>query len=374
MPVNYHQPSVTALFDAMPAPLLTFGVTGLVTSANKAARNHPGRPVEAMSGVPIIKALVADITLGKIKIPYEADIELFDGLRLHGQFMAGPAGLDIAFVGQADASGVSGRERLNLGEIIALLRDEISPPMGKLEGLLKQVTGSELGENLEQAAAALNLRLKRLADLVEVFGDEVAIARDRIEILPLMQSVCSKLQTKAEPLGVYFDLQLPETTLPPVYGNAKLVERALHECLDNAITHSRREVNAQQKLAVDIRFTLSGEHVLISVRNKGATTLKVGKEAVQPFTAAKATAAPAVGGASAAPTATPRLGLPLVQRIVALHGGNMRMKTSDTDVHVLLEFPTGAPHRGQAQLDMAQAQRYAEDLAQLMSRRKKEVV
>jgi len=46
----------------------------------------------------------------------------------------------------------------------------------------------------------------------------------------------------------------------------------------------------------------------------------------------------------------------------------------DDEVRVLMEFPTGAPQRAQSQLDIAQIQRYATDLAQLMSRRKKEVV
>jgi len=58
---------------------------------------------------------------------------------------------------------------------------------------------------------------------------------------------------------------------------------------------------------------------------------------------------------------------------VGLHGGNMRMSIVDgEDTRVMIEFPTGAPQRGQANLDMEQAQRYAADLAQLMQRRKKE--
>ncbi len=55
MAVNLHQPSVYALFEAMPIPLLTLGVSGLVTYANSAAKQHPGRPVESMSGKPVIK-------------------------------------------------------------------------------------------------------------------------------------------------------------------------------------------------------------------------------------------------------------------------------------------------------------------------------
>ena len=67
-----------------------------------------------------------------------------------------------------------------------------------------------------------------------------------------------------------------------------------------------------------------------------------------------------------------RLGLPLVKRIVALHGGNLRFgAVGDDTVQMLVEFPTGAPHRGGARLDIEQAQLYAQDLAKLLSRRKK---
>lgn len=381
MPVNYHQPSVTALFDAMPAPMLTFGVSGQVTSANSAARNHPGNPVQAMNGAGTIKALIADITLGKIKIPYRASIEVMNGLQLHGQFMAGPAGLDVAFVADMDAAqaGVQA-PALKLKDVMALLRAELLPPVAKFDTTLQALSqtliegsvAAEQTDALQRTGQALGMRLKRLSDLVDVFGDEVALAHDRIEILPLMQMVCTKLDTKAQSLGVYFEIQPPEQTLPPLYGNAKLIERALSECLDNAITHSRQEVTAKQKLAVHIQFTLSGEHVLISVRNKGATALRIGKEEIPPFPAQKTMPSTPVPTAPAAPA--PRLGLALVQRIVSLHGGAMRIKSSDSDVHVLLEFPTGAPNRGQQHLDMAQAQRYAADLAQLMSRRKKESV
>jgi hypothetical protein len=32
MAINYHQPSVNAMLDAMPLPVLTFGVNGAVTT------------------------------------------------------------------------------------------------------------------------------------------------------------------------------------------------------------------------------------------------------------------------------------------------------------------------------------------------------
>jgi signal transduction histidine kinase len=363
MATNYHQPSVNALLDTMPLPVLTFGVNGLLTYANSAAKIHPGRPVDAMSGKPVIKALVRDITLGKIKLPYVAEVELVGGLRMKGQFMSGLSGLDIAFVGSADAKGPVKAERKSLADIIALLRDEVDPPLKRLTGMLGDLPQSPEGAKLEEAAQALSQRLRRLGDLVAVFGESVLNIDDRVELVPLVQAVCNELKPKAMAMRVHFDITEPSQTLPPIYGNAELIHRAFYECFDNALTHSRKEVSRQQDLGVKIGYTFSGEHILVSVRNRGAIPEEEkGIETRDVFSTNKS-ANPGSG----------RIGLPLVQRIVGLHGGNMRMTTVDDDeVRVLMEFPTGAPQRGQAQLDIAQAQRYATDLAQLMSRRKKE--
>ena len=153
--------------------------------------------------------------------------------------------------------------------------------------------------------------------------------------------------------------------MPPLYGNAALIRRALYECFDNAVANSRREVNSNQNLGVKVAFTLTGEHVLIAVRNQGALPEEEkGVETREIFARHAAVAGKESNG---------RVGLPLARRIVELHGGNMRLTAvGDDEVRVMMEFPTGAPLRGKAQLDIAQAQRYAADLAQLMSRRKKE--
>lgn len=368
MAVNFHQPSVYALFDAMPAPLLTFAVSGLVTYANPAAKQHPGQPVESLSGNPVIKSLVAAATLGKLKLPYTAKVEVANGQHLEGQFMAGPAGLDIAFLARTDTEGAVaiGRKpaQMSLKSVIELLRDELMPPMNLLSRQLQALPRDASNTPLEQATQALQQRLLRLADLVEVFGNDVLNVDDRIEPASLLRQVCNDLGERAAKMGVRFDLSEPEQTLPPIYGNQQLVQRAFVECLENAMLHSRKEISTGQTLTVQIRFALSGSHVLIAVRNRGASQLRMtAQDAVRPFMTQGAGSAEAV----------PRLGLPLVQRIVSLHGGNMRLSNVDDDsTQVLIEFPTGAPMRGQEQLGITQAQRYAKDLAQLMSRRKKE--
>jgi hypothetical protein len=370
MAVNFHQGSVFALFDATPVPLLTFGVNGEVTYANRAATVHPGRPLEAMNGHTVIRSLVADATLGKLKLPYRAEIEVAGGQRLSGTFMPGPAGLDIAFVGDlpdspAGAAGGSSN-MMQLKDIIEMLRDEVGPHIQHLRAQLKALDASPANKNLDHAALGLSRRLQRLAELVEVFGEDVLRTQDRIELPEVFDAVRGELASQAAELGVHIELQLPVQTLPPIYGNERLIQRALYECLDNALIHSRKQVNGAQSLKVEVRFNVWGEHVLVSVRNQGATGIKLsGNDTLNPFVAP-----PPKGSAE---ESTVRLGLPLVQRIVGLHGGQMRVSTADADtVQVLLEFPTGAPQRGQKDLSLAQAQRYAQDLAQLMSRRKKE--
>lgn len=363
MAVNFHQPSVYALFDAMPVTVMTFSVSGIVTYANATAKRHPGNPLETMNGNATIKALVADATLGKLKLPYTATIALENEISIEGQFMPGPAGLDIAFVAKAPTAegGGAGQTPLRLKQIMGLLRDELMPPLSLLDRQLQ--TASAPNRGIALASQGVQQRIARLADLVEVFGNEVLDANDRIDPNVLIQNTCDELQAEANRLGVIFKTAGMASVLPPIYGNAKLLHRALIECLQNALTHSRKEVRGDQKLTVDIKLNCTGEHVLITIRNQGASKVVVNTQ----------NPVPPVGSTPTA-EAGPRLGLPLAQRIVSLHGGQMRLSNKEDEgaTQVLLEFPTGAPIRGQETLALSQAQRYAEDLAKLISRRKKE--
>lgn len=366
---NLNISAVNALFDASPLPLLLFNVSGRVAFANKAALGHPGKPNEAMNEQSVIKQLIADATLGRVKLPYDANIQMVDGTLMHGRFMVGPSGLDIAFVMLPEEDEGYSTQGMKLKDVIELLQAEVTPPIQYLLSQVKALTPS--GEpKLSQAAEILQQRLSRLMDLVQVFGEDMVNSNDRIELPALVQTVCAELGPRVAEKGVTFKIAEPKQTLPPIYGNQRLLQRAFYECLDNAVTYSRKQTDAALGLDVEIRYTFAGQHILISIRNRGATELKiVNQQKLRPFTE------PSKVGLSTddEKKESPRLGLPLVQRIVALHGGNMRLNTVDTDtVQILMEFPTGAPVRGNKDLDKAQAEAYAKDLAQLMSRRKKD--
>jgi hypothetical protein len=68
-------------------------------------------------------------------------------------------------------------------------------------------------------------------------------------------------------------------------------------------------------------------------------------------------------------TARERIGFELCRRVLTLHGGMLREEVEDGLRHFLIDLPTGAPHQAETQqIDIAQAQRYASDLAVLMAR------
>ena len=367
MQQNYHQPAVNGLLDAIPVPILTFDVNGRVTMSNRAAKAHPGKPVEVINGLPIIRALARDISLGKIKLPYSATLQLTGGMKVKGSFLNGLSGLDVSLflepieaVETAAPSAPQGGA--DVKQVVALVRDELKPHMQALSSRLANCDASPKTEELERAVESLQARLNRLNDLVNVFGNNVLHIDDRIEIPPTIQSVCDEIRPRANAKGVLIEIKPPQDTLPPLYGNAEMIRRALFECIDNAVTHSRREVRGGAPLKVGVAFNLTGEHVLVVVRNEGA--LPPESHGIETRDALKA-------GGTASQSVNGRLGLPLVERILGMHGGNIRINNSgDDEVRVIMEFPTGAPRRGQAQLDNEQAQRYAHDLAQLMKQRK----
>ena len=214
MATNFHQPSVLALYDAMPVPMITFGVNGVATYANRAARIHPDKPVEAMSGRVVIKNLAQAITLGKVKLPFQTEVGVSEGHKMKGVFMAGPSGLDIAFVAalpeaEVAHAGPGIQSRMGLEQIIELLQDEVGPPMRKLTGLLSKLPESDEGTQLELAANDVRERLHRLADLLAVFGEEAMLMDDRMDLGALVAQTVEDLKPKALQSKVRFEVRAP---------------------------------------------------------------------------------------------------------------------------------------------------------------------
>jgi signal transduction histidine kinase len=350
------------IFELMPVAVLNFSVEGKVLYANRAAAVHPGKPAESMNNKAVIKLLLRDMALGKVKLPFVTDVELAGAVKVKGVFTHGFTGLETAFIETRTTTTLAKPKESVLAEVIALLKDDLALPLRQVSNALDKLPESPESTELQEAADALKQRINRTADLIAVFGDELLVTDDRIDLAELVASTCAELAPKAAQRKVNFAVKAPTDQLPPIYGNAKIIRRAVTECLENAIQHSRQQVGRSQPLVIRVGIALTGNYLLISITNLGAMPDQ--SKGIE-------TRDSALGNSTT--HAAGRLGLPLAERIVNLHGGNMRISAvGDDEVRVLLEFSTGNLHRGQAQLDIAQAQRYAADLAELMTRSKKE--
>ena len=374
MATSMHPNSVIGLLNAMGTPLLTFAVNGKVNFSNQAAKMHPSHPLESLNGNPVVRTVIAEAMTGKIKLPHGEHIKVGEQT-LSCRFMQGPAGNDIACVVVGYSGEIHQADRFaKLQDVMESLRNDIMPPMSKLTSQLRTLKDQHRGRDDSEppALTAVNdlfERMKRLYELIGVFGDQVAGAFDRIDVLQTLNLVLAEMMPAAIKSKVDFDLVFPEYTLPPIYGSPVMIRRALFESIDQAIKEARKEVDPKAEVTVQVRLALQGQHVLVFVKSKGAKVaaaqekIELKKLRTLNLMVSEDTAFHFKQVA--------KLGLPLIERIVHLHGGGMRKQNSDGDaVELMLELPTGEPHRNSmGGMMQEQLKLFAQELSKLKGRK-----
>ncbi|MDP2263431.1 MAG: ATP-binding protein [Hydrogenophaga sp.] len=366
------------LLDLIDSPLMLFSEAGHVVFANQAAKLMESRPALVLGSDPNVRNIAGAIAQGKIVPETTLQVEALSDrgvTKLDCRFAPKPIAGLVAMAVRVAASQATGGEpavteapvdqRLSLQQIMELLRGDLLPPIQDVieKARTAQPTESVLG--LKDSLAALTERLDRMVDLVDVFGEDVLITDERVLMVDLVRSTCQELAPIVRGHRVSFVFKGDKEDLPPVYGSQKMIRRAIYECLHNAVVHARKSIDATQQVGVEIGFRASGHHLLVSVSNMGAlSAAALTLHASALFKPALHEEAPK---ANEAPVM--RIGLPLAQRILQLHGGRLRIEQDTTqELEVMLELPTGAPRRNTHHLDMLQAQIYAEDLSKLLAR------
>lgn len=368
------------LLDLINSPLLLFSDDGHVVFANQAAKQLDSRPALVLGSDPNVRELVKAIAQGKIVTHNELRVEALsdNGIaqllcRCAPKPIAGLVAMAVTAQAPAPENDPAesaletpgADQRLSLQQIMELLRSELLPPV---QDVLVHTRAAPVPEpllGLKDSLHGLTERLDRLVDLVDVFGEDVLIGDDRMMMVDLVRSVCLELSPLVRAKGVSIVFNGDKDDLPPIYGSSRLVRRAVLECIHNAVLHARSEINPSQQVGVEIGFRSSGQHLLVSISNMGALS------ASALVRHAAAIFKPAVLDNGKQDNAPPvmRIGLPLAQRILQLHGGRLRIEQErDQELNVMLELPTGAPRRSTHHLDMLQAQIYAEDLSKLLAR------
>lgn len=371
------------LLDLVPSPLILFSADGRVAFSNRAAQGMRARPVLSLPGDPNVRELVRAIGGGKIvtQTGIEVQVNSDEGIEtLHcdcaPKLIAGLVAMSVTEVvappvstgpAEPDPAGSGDgqrRERLSLQQIMALINADLAEPIGAVLEATRNLNPPQPGAGLGGPVLTLRERLERLSDLINVFGEDVLIGEERMLLPDMVRSVCQTLSPLARERSVSFLFDGEAVDLPPVYGSRHLIHRALYECLHNAVEHAHPAGTSGPTQVVKIGFHAAGAHLLLSVRNLGALTA--------PALTRFANGLFQAGSAPADETSTTggalRIGLPLTQRILQLHGGRLKVQDDAGELSVMLELPAGAPLRNTHHLDLLQAQIYAEDLSKLMAR------
>lgn len=247
--------------------------------------------------------------------------------------------------------------------LMQVIRSDVRDPLRDAQAALavweQQGTGGpELAAVSDSMGALLGV-VDRLVDLASIWASAALLATDRIELWPLLQRAWGGVEPHAlqRSVKVRFRAQTEAGALAPLYGSEHWLGRVFEECLEAAVRSARRGAT------LDIEHRQMGPRAMVIFRDCGVFVPREVRESGSPLGRGPKTSA------RSGLSARDQIGLKLCQHIVSLHGGQLREEEEDGARNFLIELPTGAPHRNdQSQLDVAQAQRYATDLAALMSR------
>jgi hypothetical protein len=349
------------LFDQVQSGVVWVQRDGVVRYANKAAVQMTpvilGQPLLD----PVAERTVKAAGQNMLKLPFSFELTTQEAHpdTIRAAVINAPVGQDLMVV----LNNVSQERWYShaLENLIGYVEAEMAQPIEALAARLpktahlvqQQGAAGDLKELINDAAA-LSLKLGKLRDLVSVFG-ESAIQRDERILLPdLIQKALAEVMPQASARNITLSLSGADVELPAVYGSVHWLGKAASEYLEQSIR------SAQSGSLIELSIQTTGTRVLVRARNQGLfVSNHERRNAYVPFGV----------GDTAKPSDKRRgIGLALAQRILAQHGGSVRIEDEFGSVDFVLEIPAGAPASQDAQLSVEQAQRYARDMSQLLAR------
>lgn len=262
-----------------------------------------------------------------------------------------------------------------LGNLFDYIDTELARPITQLAGVIAGECPQPLPVRLANARAeALQAAqgLGRIRLFADLFHTHALVDCERLPIPELVRDVLDAEGERLAKAQIEIRLGGLDQDLPPVYGSRVWLTHALRELTINALEQSAAETT----IGIDLQCT--GAHVVIRITNHGhyrpksvgALPVFVPFHRVAEYRRTGKMPANAIPGRTGNHPPHLGLGLPLCQRIVALHGGRLHLPREGDDgvVEVGIELATGAPAADQEQQHIEQAKRYAQDLAALMQR------
>jgi hypothetical protein len=375
-------PVLQALLERVTDGLVWANADGKITYANQKAQLYAGLKVgDSLPDSPMARA-VAVIASGKLQRELQLEFEPVSGSKQLLLAQVGPgmvSGEAWIYIKPPPAYG----EALALHNLMTVIHSDLATPLKRFSSAMKSAFESEniqaFKETLVKTAEVTDT-VVRLTDLASLWESEDLLAADRLELWPLLQECWLQQEPQAVSRKITVRLinRIDEDNMPVIYASHFWMNKVINESLAAAL----KAVPTSGTLDIELRQM--GPRVLVVFRNSGmwpsrendATMLAdPNSEEAQ---AAAAAAAVAAAGKKPDPAKAPPpvnakdlIGFHLCQRIMSLHGGQLREEEEDGMRNFLIDLPTGAPYRAEdAAMDAAQAQRYAADLATLMARRR----
>ena len=278
-----HAPIPWSIFDNLPDPVLVLDRDRTILSANRAALDLFGRPIEGIDMALALRQPSA-ITIAEAALngehPEPVEISLFTGANRIFEICATPVPDAGAFRTVLTLHDTT-REKLAEGmraDFVANVSHELRSPLASLIGFVETLRGpaKDDREAQEKFLGIMQSEAQRMARLIDdllslsrVEVDEHIQPRDQVSLPSLLQQLVDVMRVRANKKAMTLYLNLP-ANLPDVAGDEDQLIQVFQNLIDNAVKYGRPNSDINIEISVLDRVPGTSESgVAVSIKDQG---------------------------------------------------------------------------------------------------------
>lgn len=193
-----------------------------------------------------------------------------DASHLEAMLEQAAVALDRALWVRESASAAVAREAQKLqSALLSSLSHDLKTPLASITGAatslqqlgdrMDDATRRDLLQSIAEDAGRLNRFVGNLFDMTRIESGGLRVRREAVDLIEIVQHVTRRVAQLHPELTIHTDAE----TVPPVVGDAQLIEQALFNVIDNARKY------AGENRPVALRVTRLGDAVRLSITDRG---------------------------------------------------------------------------------------------------------